>query len=212
MDDFILNIFITEIEHQAKFALLAFDQVETTITNITKPEQYPVFGLNAIVFRNLHSFLTHSANISKLLWPVGSNENKSLELPDDNPEKVRVLRAINLRNILQLSKSHYQLQNRKLRNHLEHYDERLDDWAKSSKNHNIVIDFIGSYDSVIGIEQTDRMRWYDPRTRMFYFRGEKFDLENIHSEVIELMKKVELAQNRKNENPKMNTHQRRHSR
>ena len=75
------------------------------------------------------------------------------------------------------------LEDRRLRNHLEHYDERLDNWAASSTNKNIVDGWVGARSGIggSGIADSDIMRLYDPATHTFVFRGESFDLQAIAS-------------------------------
>ena len=74
-----------------------------------------------------------------------------------------------------------------LRNHLEHFDERIDRWVLESERHNSVDMNIGPYGrGPAGLPPGAELRWYDPETRTFYFRGEAFALEPIVAEVARL--------------------------
>src|SRR5581483_2573832 len=67
------------------------------------------------VFRQLHYLLLHTSNVSKILWPGAPGESRAAQ------------RGAELRKLMALPDEH-PLAQRTLRNHLEHYDERLDAW------------------------------------------------------------------------------------
>lgn len=156
--------------------------------------------LHQEVFRNVHSFLTHASNVSKLLWP-GVAQRKQGETDQDylarldsdgtKPKKVAAARAaargIALRALLGLDEHQHTLKSRMLRDHLEHYDERLDHWSASSKQRNIVSDYIGPPNQIVGVADTDRMRNFDPSTALFTFRGESYDLSDLATALDELL-------------------------
>lgn len=96
----------------------------------------------------IQSALTACANVSKTLWgttaKVGERRHplrESLGVVDDNP-----------------------LASRSLWNHLEHFDERLDEWYETSTDRNYVDFVIGPRaTSVVG--PADRLRLpYSPTT------------------------------------------------
>lgn len=136
-------------------------------------------------FREAADFLQHAACISRLLWPA----------PKGNAaERARAMaRGNDLRCALRVDDTHV-LRVRDLRDHLEHYDERIDDWAETSPNRNIVDNMIGPRGAIAGdaIKDKDIMRLYDPATKQFVFRGESFDIqalvngvEDIHARAAE---------------------------
>lgn len=71
---------------------------------------------NGSVFRAIRVALQAAANVSKVFWPQGSSGEAGK------------LRAERLRDLTGLPERHG-LSNRALRNHIEHMDERLDDWT-----------------------------------------------------------------------------------
>jgi hypothetical protein len=87
-------------------------------------------------------------------------------------------RGAELRQALGLLDEH-PLKSRKLRDHLEHFDERLDAWAVSSASRNFVQDCIGPAGAISGLDPTDQMRWFDPATDRILFRGEAFELRSM---------------------------------
>ncbi len=66
-----------------------------------------------------------------------------------------------------------------MRNHFEHYDERLDDWWKTSEAHNHADMNIGT---ITGLDPKDSFRALDPKTMEAIFWGERFDLRSIVAE------------------------------
>jgi hypothetical protein len=151
------------------------------------------FALKAIAICNFHlnreergtteffeaaqDFLQHSAVISKTLWPS---------------DKKAQSRGQHLRSSLGIDDSH-PLKDRRLRNHLEHYDERLDDWANSSLNHNMVDKMIVNSRSAIGgdiwLTDGDILRLFETDTMTFVFRGESFDMQKLCDGVVDVKKR-----------------------
>jgi len=119
----------------------------------------------AELFDDGADFLAHAALVSKILWPPRS---------DNHPAGVR---GRTLRESLGVTPGHA-LEGRDLRNHLEHYDERLDSWAAATTG-TIVDGIVGPRSGIAGVPDSDIMRLYDPQTRTFFFRGELFDLQAI---------------------------------
>jgi hypothetical protein len=88
-------------------------------------------------------------------------------------------RAVILQEALALANVEHVLKKRTLRDHLEHFDERLDHWQKTSINKNIFQDYIGPKGGVVGIDDADMMRQLDPTTGEFLFRGETYNLIHL---------------------------------
>jgi hypothetical protein len=112
----------------------------------------------------------------------------------------RLSRGGELRNALGLPDHGHVLRSRQMRDHLEHFDERLDDWQASSIRHNYMQDCIGSAGAIAGIDAGDVMRWFDPATNCFRFRGEEYKLEpsvaaveDIHQRVVAQLRARMLA-------------------
>ncbi|NJE31165.1 hypothetical protein E3E38_08930 [Thermococcus sp. 18S1] len=71
----------------------------------------------------------------------------------------------------------------RLRNHLEHYDERLETWFKGSKAHNYADMNIVPRSAIVGIDPKDFLRNLDPETLHFIFQAEDYDLQKLKAEV-----------------------------
>jgi hypothetical protein len=91
----------------------------------------------------------------------------------------RVLRATELRKALGLDSSGHVLESRKLRDHLEHFDERLDHWQATSTRRNLLQDLIVPKEKIVGFDEGDMMRWFDPTAKAFRFRGEEYDIQAL---------------------------------
>lgn len=110
--------------------------------------------------------ITGAGNISKALWGQGAKMTEarkplrqSLAIAENSP-----LRFVSMRN------------------HFEHYDERLDRWWQDSPNHNMLDRMIGPPSAVVGLDDLDRFRVYDNTTHDLVFWGERFNVQAIATE------------------------------
>jgi len=131
MDNKLLWMFILEVQNQCRYALIAYDELQRTMAEVRKNME-AMRSSDAIqrnllkkqgdiltdrVFFFIHGFLSHIANVSKIFWPS---------------RKLFEARGIKLRQELNINAGS-PVENRHYRNHLEHFDERLERWASSSK-------------------------------------------------------------------------------
>jgi hypothetical protein len=162
VDLMLMRLHQRQIEHQCRAALLALDVAQ--------------HGLNTsdhdVFWAGIQSFLTAAANISKTLWGSRGRRSqaraglrRSLGVPEDSP-----------------------LASTDLRNHLEHFDERLDRWHATSMSHNFVDFAIGPKGrTVVGLDETDMFRQFDPETGDIIFWGEVHPLMPIRDAISELL-------------------------
>jgi hypothetical protein len=171
MDDWVFGIYVDEVESQKRFALGAAMQLDPLLEIYSDPPPgADTRYLNTEIFRNIHSLLVHASNVSKLFWPTPAHGTAAEKTARDE-------RGARLRAHYGLPDAH-PLKDRTLRNHLEHFDERLDSWQRQSKDRNIVTDSIGPRSYLgPGFDDADIMRFYDETTGEFIFRGEPFDLK-----------------------------------
>lgn len=191
MDSFSKSVYASEVWTQCRFALDAIDHLNDALELLRSPPDPRQASLfRSEVFRAIHSFLAHTSNVSLLLWPPlpkrGNGESvKAYErrLATKQP----VIRSRALRAEFGLPDEHL-LKNRRLRDHLEHFDERLDEWRCTSGVHkNFCNDYIGAAEGTVGLKTTEIMRWFDPSTRSFTFGGEMFDLQALATAVDQLL-------------------------
>lgn len=195
MDEFIEGIYVRELLMQCEYAVNAIPRMNEILASRGNPSEF---------FREAGDFLQHSSAVSRLLWPPGSKNRAS--------KKRAKIRGVNLRKTLKLDDSHI-LKDRALRDHFEHFDERLDDWAETSPNKNIVDNMIGPRTAIGGdaIKDQDIFRMYDPTSKLIVFRGERFDVQALVDGLTEVQSKAaerlaQLEANRRLQATRMKPH------
>ena len=116
------------------------------------------------IFFHLHHFLSHAAMVDKIL--------------DPKPGTERYLTLSGKINLSGLDLKSF----RKLRNHLEHFDERLEKWVSEYDGYpffdmNLVT-------GTKGFPKQAFLRALDAHT--FKFHGEDYDLDSLHQTLLQL--------------------------
>lgn len=173
MDEFLQTIYLRQVTQECEYCFEAIKRLNSILERKGEGD----------LFREALDLVHHSAAISRIFWPPGSRNKHSA--------KRAQRRGQALRDILSL-KSGHPIQDRTLRDHFEHFDERLDDWAEHSRNRNIVDRFIGSRNAIAGdaIGDADIIRHYDPARKVFSFRGEAFDIQALASGLDDIYQKA----------------------
>jgi len=145
---------------QCKFVLIAANQLQHRIS--TK-------AYDDVFWRELQNFVVSAANISKLLWGQGgklAGQRKplrsSIKVTDSSP-----------------------LRPTKMRNHFEHFDNRLDTWwaeAESKGQYFYADKNIEAQDMSAKLEERP-FRGFDPSTGNLTFWGDTYNLKEIVQEV-----------------------------
>ncbi len=170
MDKKILSIFQREIERQYRFAIITFQDLQ---------KKLQARDIDRIWY-SIQSFLVAAGNVSKLLWPP------SAHIPN---------RAKELKNSLGMDDSS-PLAPRIFRNHLEHFDERLEDWVLSSKRKNFVDSNVGPTGMISGIDPEDCLRNFDTTKNTINFRSDEYNLKPMVDAIIELHGKALIEANK----------------
>jgi hypothetical protein len=173
---FVDEMFLGEIEVEARYCIAAATSLNAALGQARVDD----------AFRALHSLLAHAAMVSKFLWPGAVRGSK------DKVGRMK-RRATRIRRSLQLSRLQLApLRRRTLRDHLEHFDERLDDWGQSHAD--------GLVDRVIGPRgilgkrfSRFTIRQYDPGSRIYVFKNERFNISAIIQSVRLIAQKVPEA-------------------
>lgn len=134
-------------------------------------------------FAHAMALVQRAAAVSRIFWPPGARDKHVRQRAQRRGEA--------LRKTLSIPCGHA-IQSRTLRDHFEHFDERLDDWAERSKNRNIVRRFIGPRAAIGGdaIQDQDIIDHYDPATRTYSFRGEAFDIQALAAGIDDLYRRI----------------------
>lgn len=175
MDRMVLRIFQRQVRDQCRFVLMSGEILNSALPVLRDNEQWPDGHMQAMdqILYALQNLLTAAANISKALWGSGGKLEEqrrplreSLGVSDDSP-----------------------LRSTSLRNHFEHFDERVDVWDKKSTSHNHVDRLLGPSHSVAGnaIDDVDRFRNYDPATGIATFWGQEHDIAALAQAAADLL-------------------------
>ncbi|MFL1562454.1 hypothetical protein ACI77J_14685 [Pseudomonas sp. O64] len=203
MDKYVLDIYLGEIESQSLMAINAANALDRLAA--ISLEQWKAMSfeqrveINKEYFRSVHSFLTHLSNISRLIWPpaLSPKQNcfcgkpRAMDLTCGTC--VARMRSTEILNALDILEPEHILKNRTLRDHLEHFDERLDKWMQTSKRRCYVQDNIGPLGAIQGLDQVDMMRNYDPTTGSFSFRGETYSLVDLFAGLQDVLSRTRGA-------------------
>jgi hypothetical protein len=190
MDRAAAVIFLSETQVQAGFALDAYEMAGRALEalNTIGAGTVAAWPHRDSLFRNLHSFLTHASNVSRLLWPGRPRQRKaesSIEYRQRLSTHPRVARGRFLRETLGVMEDH-PLRSRALRDHLEHFDERLDQWQERAESRHYLQNYVGNAADRTSIRSEDQMRSYDPGRAVFGFRGQEYPLEPMRAAILEL--------------------------
>lgn len=164
MNTMALRIFQREVERQCKFALIAEQDLNSSLQSHDTDR----------LWYSIQCFLVAVGNISKILWPSNPalrdrrvDIRESLSVDDDSP-----------------------LEPRRFRNHFEHFDERLEEWATSSTRHNFVDSNVGPAGAISGIDPNDYLRNFDTSSFAVTFRGDLYILRPVVQAVQVLWQKA----------------------
>jgi hypothetical protein len=160
MDETLRSIFMREVERQCKFALLAGQDLAQALQG----------GEMDRIWYSVQSILVAAGNISKLLWPPGIGHK---------------VRGEDLRKALNVTNGS-PLEPRTFRNHFEHFDERLEDWATASQRRNFVDSNVMPPGAIAGIDPADYLRNLDPVGWTLTFRGDSYALRPVIQAVQDL--------------------------
>jgi len=162
-----IKLYTREVERHCDFALIAYKNIKDTLIAINNNISMDDFKTKMdLVWYSIHSLLISVGDLSKLFWPSKGSKKRGLilktmfETKDDSP-----------------------LNSRALRNHFEHYDERLDKGI-SSKDRVFIDSNIGDINTMFGNRKPKELsRHYDPTTETIYFKGDTFEIKPIIKEV-----------------------------
>jgi hypothetical protein len=170
MDIMLLRVFQQQVLHQCDFMLLAANEVNSGLQqqNLT------------MVFFGTQNLLNAVANISKALW---GQRGKFSEARKDLRDSIGIGDDSPLHQVT-------------MRNHFEHFDERLDKWWSDSKAHNFMDFNLAPRSSVAGIEEIDWFRIFDPKTTDMTFWSEDFNLQQLINEVQRILPKLKEEANK----------------
>lgn len=176
------QIFLFSALTEGARAIRSFEEVERLLT-IREPISGGERREWLSVFEAIRAALQATANVSKIFWP--------------QPRTAKaVARGERLRALTQLPDNHA-LAMRHLRNHVEHMDERLDDWTANSPRPFLTFELIIHAD-MAGNPNEAEIRdavaiVFVEATRTVELFGESFSLEEIQKNVTDVMDHISAA-------------------
>lgn len=208
MDSMLLQIFQAQVRLQARFALAAYEDLNTTIAEMDRlareQERVSTMGVgmsakekDAIRPQRVREIEELSAALERLgprPWAdihlaLSALANISKLLWGQN-KKVAAQREP-LRQSFQVDvTSPLSAAARSMRNNFEHLDDRIDQWWGNSVRHNFIDLDIGDVPAVAGAEVTDVFRRFDPTTGKLIFCGQSY---NLREAIDELRRIVPIA-------------------
>lgn len=184
MDPRFEYLYLREVEAQCSFARNAYRYLESQLkTYVLGPTTEQSVDSRSEIFRTIHSFLTHTGIASKILWPGNPGPGSH-----SKERKTRMeLRGSHLRKTLNLPNQGHPLENRKLRNYLEHFDEELDAWAADKSGKGVVaLDNLGPANMIQGQGLT-YIRFFNTVTYDLIFLNESVNLQKLDSALKKLL-------------------------
>jgi hypothetical protein len=172
-------LFIGEIQRQCKFALIACETIEKSL-HIMGHETDKEKQLDRFWY-SVQSFLVSVANISKILWP---STPCGLVLDPDV-----ISSRIALRTLLSVDEDSI-LKSRSFRNHFEHFDSRIEEWAKKTKDRRVIDSNVLPSYLIAGYDPMSMMRNFDPSTYELTFRDRRYQFRLVVDAIKELFEKA----------------------
>ena len=206
MNNFELSIF-EEIRVLCLMALDAAESADKILAEFKKvpsdevlkwtPKRINIyFGVaeevNSSAFRNINSFISCCANISKLVW-LDPKDRKSLSskygvvesVIDEIEQKLAFIRsALDLDN-----NETFHYENRGIRNAIEHYNVRL--FALMARTGSMcslrICGSGGINDYALGVDKDNCMRTLVVDRKEYIFQGVSYDMEKMKQDVLALL-------------------------
>jgi hypothetical protein len=159
---------IEEVRHQCSIAILAARRLEDTRRE----------NNDTATWLFLSAFLSAAANISKWLWPTRPRK-KELRAPG---------RGEYLRRVLAIPEKS-PLRCRKLRDHLEHFDERLEKWNATATAPVLVDRNVGDLKDLDSLASPEGvLRNFDSERWVVTFHDERYEIRPLYQAIAKLQK------------------------
>jgi hypothetical protein len=174
----LMRAFQEQIAQRARFVLMASNDADEALNQLEALAQRGVTERAETAewqrrfWYSIQSVVVSAGNISKALWGQGKHAPTLVERRKPLRDSINVDDSSPLKPL-------------RLRNHFEHFDERIDEWWTRSPNHNYVDRIIGPSDRVpaLNVADIEVFRNFNHETGSLTFWGEHFDLTAIVREV-----------------------------
>lgn len=157
-----IKLGVREVLSHTQYAEVAFNNVMVSGAHNT-----------IVAFSSIHSFLTHCAMVSKLLWSDHLKTNKTNK---------------NLAELLDVSEDSL-IKNRDSRNVLEHYDRYLKEWMNMKGSSISILDNNLGPKNMIQVNNATLLRHYEPSSKTFTLLDKDLNLTELYDEVKKVKQK-----------------------
>lgn len=157
MEDRLKRLFQEQIVTQCKFAIRAENDIYSSL------QARDFIG----IFYGIQNLLNAAANIEKALW--GRKGYRKSRLP--------------LRQSLKIKSRSVLAQANNIRNHHEHYDEKIQDWYSVASDRSFADLNALTVAQMSIFHPKDRFRWYEPVLKEISFWNEKINLPKLMDEI-----------------------------
>jgi hypothetical protein len=186
LDEHRLPVYVAEVRTQAGFALGSIASTRAAVEEHRREPRRPVWVREA--HRHVQSALTAAARVSRILWPVVGSlppGGSSGTTGKASKVQVRAARAATVRGALGIDAAPT-LRSRTVRDHLEHYDERLDAWAAEERPW--LIDMVIATAADLAPHRAElpaagMHRVLDPETMTYWFWNDQVELPDLENEL-----------------------------
>jgi len=198
-DDRELTVYVEEVAVQCNGALFAFSELGSVLKKLDSGLESQARDICARAFFYVHALLAHSGNLSKLLFPSPPRRRKcGLAAPAPGikrklgfaRERGKVLRAA-----LSVD-GRSPLRSRKLRNHVEHYDERLDELFETGDAVSVADMNITTGPAIL-VPGVRFLRNLDVGKMVVSFEGDEVNLRALQKELQRIRTSAEACPSRK---------------
>lgn len=173
------QIFLLYALTESARALKKFDEARELAA--TREQRAPGVEVreNQSIFDSIRMALQFSANVSKVFWPSDSSTARE--------------RGRRLRQLTGIADNHA-LKSRALRNHVEHMDERLDNWTANSPRPFLAIEqaLYADMQSLPNIQEIidSTVVVYMEADNSVHLFGERFSLADLQTHVLDIQNRI----------------------
>lgn len=167
MDKMTLRVFQGQVASQCQVLLAETERAQIALDDMTHNRNWP--QCMDVFWEAAQNLLVAAANIAKALW--GSGGKKATERAD-----LRMSLSVDDTSLLKASPI--------LRNHFEHFDDRIEEWEQRSERKLFVDRNVGDKNKMIFPAPADYevFRNYDPATTELTFWGDSVNLRELVAE------------------------------
>ena len=162
MEKPLLRVFQRHVADQCRFTLAAVPVINQSVAQ----------GDHDRLWIGCQMFVVGAGNVSKALWGDGRHRSAAAPARESLRDSLGVTDASPLHQVA-------------IRNHFEHFDERIERWWRESPARNHLDRMIGPPKAVAGLTEIEMFRIYDPSLPTgprIVFWGESFELQPIVTE------------------------------